>query len=219
MVRVRPALAGDVRGTSQLRRVAWSVDRVQPCDQLLVAVAAFGQWPAPALRDLSLWAINRFGRMGWLALSERKQKWLPKAATVPDGAGHSWVQRTCGRYLSGHRGCFPAEPSTSERHLGDTSGSGGCREAFRGVADCFRTAGNDIGVHHYPCQSSITFQRMLIVKPGDCLLFIVGQSVWVIHIILIQRQRQRWFTDWFAVYLQRQSDCIISFVSSGAICR
>lgn len=118
MVRVRPALAGDVRGTSQLRRVAWSVDRVQPCDQLLVAVAAFSQWPAPALRDLSLWAINRFGRMGWLALSERKQKWLPKAATVPDGAGHSWVQRTCGRYLSGHRGCFPAEPSTSERHWG-----------------------------------------------------------------------------------------------------
>ncbi|MFN5909124.1 MAG: hypothetical protein ACK5A3_23985, partial [Planctomyces sp.] len=38
---------------------------MQPCDQLLVAVAAFGQWPAPALRDLSLWAINRFGRMGW----------------------------------------------------------------------------------------------------------------------------------------------------------
>ena len=118
MAGVRLAPAEDVRRISQLRRVAWSVDRVQPCDQLLIEVAAFGQLPATALRDLSLWAINRFGRMRWIALSERKQEWLPKAATVPGGAVHSWVQRTCGRYLSGHRSCSPAEPSTFERHWG-----------------------------------------------------------------------------------------------------
>ena len=130
MVRVRPALAGDVRGTSQLRRVAWSVDRVQPCDQLLVAVAAFSQWPAPALRDLSLWAINRFGRMGWLALSERKQKWLPKAATVPDGAGHSWVQRTCGRYSQAIGVAFRQSPVL----LRDTGGYIRVRRLSRGFS-------------------------------------------------------------------------------------
>jgi hypothetical protein len=130
VVRVRPALAGDVRGTSQLRRVAWSVDRVQPCDQLLVAVAAFGQWPAPALRDLSLWAINRFGRMGWLALSERKQEWLPKAATVPGGAGHSWVQRTCGRYSQAIGVAFRQSPVL----LRDTGGYIRVRRLSRGFS-------------------------------------------------------------------------------------
>jgi hypothetical protein len=36
-------------------------------------------------------AINRLCRMCWLALSERKQDWLPKAAIVQGGARHSWV--------------------------------------------------------------------------------------------------------------------------------
>ncbi len=62
---------------------------------------AGGQPPDP--RDLSLWAINRHCRICWLALSERKEEWLPKATTVPGGARHSWVQRTCRRHLSGAR--------------------------------------------------------------------------------------------------------------------
>jgi hypothetical protein len=44
-----------------------------------------------------------FAQTCWLALSERKQEWLPKAATVPGGARHSWVQRTCRRHLSDAR--------------------------------------------------------------------------------------------------------------------
>jgi hypothetical protein len=46
VVRVRLAPAEDVRRVSELTRVAGCFDRVQPRDQLLVEVTAFGQWPA-----------------------------------------------------------------------------------------------------------------------------------------------------------------------------
>ena len=46
MVRIRLAPAEDVRRISELTWVAGSFDRVQPGDQLLVEVTAFGQWPA-----------------------------------------------------------------------------------------------------------------------------------------------------------------------------
>ena len=46
MVRVRLAPAEDVRRISKLARVAGGFNCVQPSDQLLVEVAAFGQWPA-----------------------------------------------------------------------------------------------------------------------------------------------------------------------------
>ncbi len=54
VVRVRLAPAEDVRWVGELARVAGSFDRVQPSDQLLIEVAAFGQWPAAdAVEDLT----------------------------------------------------------------------------------------------------------------------------------------------------------------------
>ena len=42
VVRVRLPPAEDVRGISKLARVARGFDGVEPCDQLLIDVAAFG---------------------------------------------------------------------------------------------------------------------------------------------------------------------------------
>ncbi|MFM7831673.1 MAG: hypothetical protein ACKPJD_07770, partial [Planctomycetaceae bacterium] len=54
VVRIRLTPAEDVRWLSKLARVARSFDSVEPCDQLLVEVAAFGQRPATdAVEDLT----------------------------------------------------------------------------------------------------------------------------------------------------------------------
>ena len=95
--------------------------------------AAGGQPPDP--RDLSLLAINSFCRMCWLALSERKQEWLPKAATVPGGARHSWVQRTCRRHLSDARVASQQTPVL----LRDTGGYVRVRRLSRGFSRRRRT--------------------------------------------------------------------------------
>jgi hypothetical protein len=96
--------------------------RVRPVERFLKTDTDLGRslegcWgPAPDPRDLSLWAINRFCRMCWLALSERKQEWLPEGSHC---AGRSPAQSGSENLSTAslrRSGCFPAEPCPPERH-------------------------------------------------------------------------------------------------------
>jgi hypothetical protein len=75
-------------------------------------------------------AINRFRRMCWLVLSERKQEWLPKAATVAGGARDSGVQKTCRRHLSDARVASQQSPVLRR----DTGGYVRVRRLSRGFS-------------------------------------------------------------------------------------
>ena len=75
---------------------------------------AGGQPPDP--RDLSLWAINRFCRMCWLALSERKQEWLPEGSHCAGWSPAQLGSENLSTVSLRRSGCFPAEPCPPERH-------------------------------------------------------------------------------------------------------
>jgi hypothetical protein len=68
---------------------------------------AGGQPPGP--RDLSLWAINRFCRMCWLALTERKQEWLPEGSHCAGLSPAQWGSENLSTASLRRSGCFPAE--------------------------------------------------------------------------------------------------------------
>gem|GEM_PF-3848987 len=72
--------------------------------------------------------------MYWLAVSERKQEWLPKAATVPGEPGTVGFREPVDG-ISQALGLLPSRALSSCEAVEYTSGSGGCREAFRGGED------------------------------------------------------------------------------------
>ena len=61
-------------------------------------------------------AINRFCRMCWLALSERKQEWLPEGSHCAGWSPAQLGSENLSTVSLRRSGCFPAEPCPPERH-------------------------------------------------------------------------------------------------------